>query len=102
MYVDILHSPSLLSLSLQDSTLDIAHSINHIIKSVAQLSDCASKDPLQWPTVKVVLSRITDVDGSTLYQGAHVSLITLHPQLQALADKLLPTLQGSRNLCLVG
>ena len=90
MYVDILHSPSLLSLSLQDSTLDIAQGINHIIKSVAQLNDCASRDPLQWPTVKVVLSRITDVDGSTLYQGAHVfnyspsSIASL--SRQALAD----------------
>ena len=41
---------------------------------MAQLNDCASRDTLQWPTVKVVLitCRITDVDDSTLYQGAHV------------------------------
>jgi len=51
MFIDILQSPSLLSLSLQDNNLDMAwHSqIPQIFEEV---------DPFQWPTVRVFLPAV--------------------------------------------
>ena len=68
-YTDILQSPSFLSLSLQGDHLDIVHGLRHILKSHQSLKKLSLQDPLQWPTVKVVRSKIVDEDGSSTYQG---------------------------------
>ena len=70
-YTDILHSPSFLSLSLQGEHLDIVHGLRHILKSYQSLKKLSLQDPLQWPTVKVVRSKIVDEDGSSAYQGIY-------------------------------
>ena len=70
VYIDILKPPSLLSLSLQSSEVDTVSGIKHILKSSASLKSLAKQDPLLWPTVKMVLAKITDEDGEKSYQGA--------------------------------
>ena len=68
--MDILKPPSLLSLTLQDDKLDLVLGIKYILKTIKSLKALAGQDPLQWPTVKLVSSRIKDEDGSKQYQGA--------------------------------
>ena len=88
--MDILKPPSLLSLTLQDNKLDLVLGIKHILKTIKSLKALAGQDPLQWPTVKLVCSRIKDEDGSKQYQGALLQCYdtrTLeHCKEQALAD----------------
>ena len=87
LYVDVLKSPSLLSLTLQDDDLDIVLGLKHILKSVKSLKKLADQNPLEWPTIKFVRSRITD---GNMYQGAvmqNFNTRTLHYcRDQALAD----------------
>ena len=73
LYVDILKPPSLLSLSLQESEVDIVLGIKNILKSAAALKTLASQDPLMWPTVKLMLGRIKEEGGENFYQGAALS-----------------------------
>ena len=70
MYVDILKPPSLLSLSLQECELDTVLGIKNILKAISALKSLARQDPLEWPTVKLLLGRIKDERGEKLYQGA--------------------------------
>lgn len=70
LYVDILKPPSLLSLTLQDMLQDIVLSIKHILKTSKTLKQLAGLDPLQWPTIKLVINRIKDENGTKEYQGA--------------------------------
>ena len=72
LYVDILKSPSLLSMSLQASELDIVLGIKNTLKSVTALKALAKKDPFEWPTVKLLLRKIEDEDGKKFYQGAEL------------------------------
>ena len=69
MYVDILKSPTLLSLSLQGCELDTVLGIKNILKSSAALRSLARQDPLKWPTVELLLGRM-DEGGEKLYQSA--------------------------------
>lgn len=70
LYVDILKPPSLLSLTLQNNKVDIVLSIKHILKTSKSLRAMAGQDPLQWPTIKLVQSRLKDENGKKEYQGA--------------------------------
>ena len=70
MYVDILKPASLLSLSLQESELDMVLGIKNILKSTTALKSLARQDPFEWPTVKLLLGRMKDEGGEKLYQGA--------------------------------
>jgi len=73
LYVDILKSPSCLSLSLQQDNLDIISALQNILKSVNHLKKLSENSPDQWPTVKLVLSKIVNNDdGSSTYQGARL------------------------------
>ena len=69
LYIDVLKAPSLLSLCLQKDGVDIIYCIKQIIKSANALESLASKDPKQWPTVRLVLSRISEDGTEKLYQG---------------------------------
>lgn len=80
LYVDILKPPSILSLSLQGSGLDIVLGIKNILKSVTALKNLAKQDALEWPTVKLLLGRIQEVDGEMSYQGATIKNYTLECQ----------------------
>ena len=67
MYIDVLKPPSLLSKSLQADDLDIVQGLKLILKSKQSLQSLSEQDPLEWPTVKLVLSRLSD---DNTYQGA--------------------------------
>ena len=70
LYVDLLKPPSLVSLTLQEEKLDLVLGIKHIFKQIKSLKGLAGQDSLQWPTVKLVCSRIKDKKGGKQYQGA--------------------------------
>lgn len=70
MYVDVLKTPSLLSLSLQGEKW-IVGGIEYLLKSIKSLKTIAGQDPLTWPTHKLVCSRVKDDDGDKVYHGAN-------------------------------
>ena len=70
LYVDALKVPSLLSLTLQEDGVDIVQGIQNILKSSSSLESLTRDLPSQWPTVKLVLSRIATEGTSKVYQGA--------------------------------
>ena len=55
LYVDVLKSPSCLSLCLQDDHLDIVSGIKSVLKSSKSLQSTAELDPLQWQVPILVL-----------------------------------------------
>ena len=70
MYIDVLKSPSTLSLTLQEGNLDIVGGIKNLLKSSKTLQVMSDEDPLQWPTVTLVTTRIKEDNGQWMYQGA--------------------------------
>ena len=60
LYVDALKPPSLLSLCLQDKNLDILNGLQHLLRSSKCLKTLSSQNPLEWPTVKLVCSRVKE------------------------------------------
>ena len=68
--VDVLKSPSCLSLCLQDDHLDIISGIKSVLKSSKSLKSMAEQDPLQWQVPKLVCSRVKDEGDDKVYQGA--------------------------------
>ena len=77
LYVDVLKSPSLLSLSLQKENLDIVMALQHILRPVKHLKALAESPPEEWPTAKLVLSKITrKEEANSEYQGAVLKSFT--------------------------
>ena len=70
LYVDVLKSPSGLSLCLQNDHLDIVSGIKAVLKSSKSLKSITEQDPLQWQTPKLVCSRVKDESENKVYQGA--------------------------------
>ena len=58
------------SLTLQGSDLDIVFAMKQILKTSDTLKSLMQLDPLQWPTVKLVLGRLKDEGHEKTYQGA--------------------------------
>ena len=73
LYIEVLKPPSILSLTLQGSNIDIVSSIKSILKTISTLKSLTTQDPLQWSAVKQVLERIEDDGVEKTYQGAVVS-----------------------------
>lgn len=69
MYIEVLKPPSILSLSLQGSDIDIIFGIKQLLKASTTLISMLKQDPLQWPTVKLVLDRVKNEGGENVYQG---------------------------------
>lgn len=69
MYVDALKPVSLLSLTLQKEGADIVTSIENTLKSVKALKTLSELAPIEWPSVKLVKSRLKDVGHHKEYQG---------------------------------
>ena len=72
MFIDILQSPSILSLCLQDNNLDMVKGIRGILNYHKFLKKLSSLDLLQWPMVRVTCNKIIedpDKDGKYTYQG---------------------------------
>ena len=70
MYIDILQSPSILSLTLQDDNIDVALGIKSLLKSHSTLKKLSMQDPLQWSSTTSVISKFADDDsGGKMYQG---------------------------------
>ena len=90
MYIDVLKAPALLSLCLQKDGVDIIYCIEQILKSADALDSLAKQDPKQWPSVKLVLSRISEEGEEKSYKGGtitHYSDSTVTTcSTQALAD----------------
>ena len=70
LYIDVLQSPSLLSLSLQDECIDVASEIKNLLKSHRSLEKLSSQEPLKWPSVTSVYSKVKrGINDSSSYQG---------------------------------
>ena len=70
LYVDALQPASCLSLTLQCDNMDVVMGIKHILKSSRSLNKLRSQDPLEWPTAKLICSKIKEEDDTQTYQGA--------------------------------
>ena len=76
LYTDALKPVSLLSLTLQDDHINVVQGIKYILQSHSSLKKLTSQDPIQWPTTKVVFSRLKDENGGKVYQGAELQHFT--------------------------
>ena len=85
MYVDILKPPSLLSISLQGSKLDVVLGIKNTLKSLTELE---KKDPFEWPSVKLLLRKMENEGEKKLYQGAELRNFNESVQLKLKQDAL--------------
>ena len=63
MYTQVLKPPSILILSLQGSDVDIVFGIKQLWKASTTLASMVKQDPLQWPTIKIVLDRVKNDSG---------------------------------------
>ena len=72
LYTYALKPVSLLSLTLQDDTINFAAGLKHISKSHSSLEKLTSQDPVEWPVTKVVLSKLKDENGGKVYQGSEL------------------------------
>ena len=72
MFFDALKPLSILSLVLQGNEVDIVMSIESTVNSLKTLMLLLEKEPCQWPTVKLIKTRIKDIDGVMEYQGIPV------------------------------
>ena len=88
MYVDILKPPSLLSMSLQASKLDVVLGIKDTLKSITELKNLEKKDPFEWPSVKLLLRKMEDEGDKKLYQGAKLQNFNESVQLRLKQDAL--------------
>ena len=69
MYIEILKAPSILSLTLQEDQVDIVQGLQQILKSAKALQTLAKQDLKNWPTVKVVVGRVSGDGAQKVYQG---------------------------------
>ncbi len=69
LYIDVLKSPSALSLAMQEDNLDVVSGIQYILKSRNSLITMSEQGFLEWPTLKLVMSRIKIEGAQHLYQG---------------------------------
>ena len=88
MYVDILKPPSLLSMSLQGSKLDVVLGIKNTLKSLTELKNLEKKDPFEWPSVKLLLRKIENEGEKKLFQGAELQNFNDSVQLKLKQDTL--------------
>ena len=72
LYVDVLKPACCLSLSLQCDHLDIIAGIKAVLEASKSLQGMSKQDPIEWPTVKLVCSRVKDEENEKVYQGAVV------------------------------
>ena len=90
MCIEVLKSPSILSLCLQKSDCGIVYGLKQILKAVDTIKSLRRQDPSLWPTVKLVLERIDSEGSVASYQGAKIiyyNSVTLESyKNQALAD----------------
>ena len=88
MYIDILQSPSLLSISLQASKLNVVLGIKNILKSTTALKNLGKKDPFEWPRVKLLLQKIENEESKKFYQGAELQKFDDAAQVRMKQDAL--------------
>lgn len=75
LYADALKPASLISLNLQDDSVDIVQGIKYVLKSQGS-QKLPSQNPEEWPVTKVVLSKIKDGHGGRVYQGSELYLFS--------------------------
>ena len=90
LYIDALKPASLLSLTLQDDHINIVQGLKHILQSHSSLKKLTSQNPVEWPVIKLVLSKLKDENGGKEYQGSELHRFTGNTTKmcadQALAD----------------
>ena len=74
MFVEVLKPPSTLSLSLQGADVDIVFGIKQLLKASNTLASLMKQDPLQWPTVTLVLDRVKNESGENIYQDVNLRM----------------------------
>ena len=74
MFIDAMKPASLLSLTLQELNTDIVLCIEQILKAFKYLTNLQAKDPLEWPSVKLVKERMKVVSEESQYQGVKLML----------------------------
>ena len=92
MYVDLLKSPFILNLSLQNDNLDIVDGIKCILKSRKSLMSLAEQAPIEWPMMRLVCARIKEEDDGHVYQGSLLHSYSL-TVVQQCTDQVLSDLQ---------
>ena len=82
--------PCTLSLTLQEDQVDIVQGLQQILKSAKALQTLAKQDLKNWPTVKVVVGRVSGDGVQKVYQGGVLKNFTddmlAQCSHQALAD----------------
>ena len=80
MSIDALKPLSILSLGLQGTCneVDIVISIESTLNSLKILMSLLEKEPCQWPTVKLIKTRIKEINGVMEYQGVPVVCTAVH------------------------
>jgi len=86
LYIEILQIPSVLSLNLQEGGVDIVSGINCILKCLNKLSALSKQEPLQWPTVAMVLAKISNAGTQKTYLGCVLSNYTERVQNQCIPN----------------
>ena len=76
MYIEVLKASSILSLTLQEDEADIVQGLQHILKSANALQTLGKQHPKNWPTVKVVVRRVSKDGDQKVYQGAVLKNLT--------------------------
>ena len=75
----------MLSLNLQQDSVDIVCGINSILKCMNKLSALSKQEPQQWPTVKIVISKVNDEGTQKTYQRCVLNQYTESSRQQCLA-----------------
>ena len=65
----ILKAPSILSLTLQEEQIDIVSGLKHLLKSSSALQSLTQREPKNWPTIKLVVGRVSEEGSQKFYQG---------------------------------
>ena len=86
MYIEILKAPSILSLTLQEEQIHIVSGLKQILKSASALQTLAQVDPRNWPTVKLVVGRVSEESGQKLALKNFTDEVCTNCSRQALSD----------------
>lgn len=97
LYSDALKPASLLSQTLQDDDLNIVQGIKNILKSHCSLSKLSSQKPVEWPVLKVVISKLKNENGGKLYQGSELHHFSDTSTIKTCADQVLTDLRSLNN-----
>ena len=68
LFVDLLSPCSVFSKSMQSDEIDILGALTGLLRTLKEINKLGSKPLDQWPTYAATMSKITEEDGTTVYQ----------------------------------